>query len=303
MSLQLKVTSKSYAKLIFLSIVYVHPRNFEELCSMAVQKPDSPEVQSRGIYASVKGVTFNVKPNDEIDVGYVYCNKAVRSTISVPLNVDVCLIPVTNIRDITYLRSLTLEIGYMITSEKKKRTLDCDAVVEYLRKNYTSSFFNRGQIFFFKLALPEGKIKLRASVRDVEALSTQIVTGKDSGASAQSSNTNGILQPETEIKFIKCPQHALVLENTNQNQGQDMFSMQELSFSSMGIGGLDGQFSEIFRRAFASRLFPADYMKKLGLTHVKGILMHGPPGCGKTLIARQLSKALKVCSEKKHIIE
>jgi vesicle-fusing ATPase len=70
--------------------------------------------------------------------------------------------------------------------------------------------------------------------------------------------TRGILQPETEIKFIKTPQHPLTLENSNQNQATDMFSMQELSFSSMGIGGLDGQFAQIFRRAFASRLFPPE---------------------------------------------
>ena len=32
---------------------------------------------------------------------------------------------------------------------------------------------------------------------------------------------------------------------------------QDWSFEKMGIGGLDTEFSDIFRRAFASRLFPA----------------------------------------------
>jgi SpoVK/Ycf46/Vps4 family AAA+-type ATPase len=77
----------------------------------------------------------------------------------------------------------------------------------------------------------------------------------------------------------------------------------------MGIGGLDSEFSEIFRRAFASRVFPPGLVEKLGIEHVKGtthpllcdtkslhidlgILLHGPPGCGKTLIARQIGKIL-----------
>jgi vesicle-fusing ATPase len=60
----------------------------------------------------------------------------------------------------------------------------------------------------------------------------------------------------------------------------------------MGIGGLDVQFGDIFRRAFASRTFPPALLNKLGIHHVKGILLHGPPGTGKTLIARQIGKML-----------
>lgn len=42
-------------------------------------------------------------------------------------------------------------------------------------------------------------------------------------------------------------------------------------FEDMGIGGLDTEFSEIFRRAFASRVFPPGLVEKLGIAHVKGI--------------------------------
>lgn len=63
-------------------------------------------------------------------------------------------------------------------------------------------------------------------------------------------------------------------------------------FTNMGIGGLDNEFSEIFRRAFASRLFPQDMVAELGIQHTKGILLYGPPGTGKTLIARQIGKML-----------
>ena len=63
-------------------------------------------------------------------------------------------------------------------------------------------------------------------------------------------------------------------------------------FEDMGIGGLDKEFSAIFRRAFASRIYPAALVDKLGVQHVKGILLFGPPGTGKTLIARQIGKML-----------
>lgn len=83
----------------------------------------------------------------------------------------------------------------------------------------------------------------------------------------------------------------------------------------MGIGGLDTEFNAIFRRAFASRVFPQEIIEQLGkiswnwkfllfkyklnvffinlgCKHVKGILLFGPPGTGKTLMARQIGQML-----------
>ena len=42
------------------------------------------------------------------------------------------------------------------------------------------------------------------------------------------------------------------------------------NFNKMGIGGLDNEFSAIFRRAFASRVFPPEVVQQLGeLCHEK----------------------------------
>lgn len=68
------------------------------------------------------------------------------------------------------------------------------------------------------------------------------------------------------------------------------------SMGSLGIGGLDEQLTNLFRRAFASRRLPHTIVEKFGIKHVKGILLYGPPGTGKTLIARQLAKSLKAKS-------
>ncbi|KAF8818759.1 hypothetical protein IE077_000269 [Cardiosporidium cionae] len=42
------------------------------------------------------------------------------------------------------------------------------------------------------------------------------------------------------------------------------------NFEELGIGGLDREFADIFRRAFASRVFPPAVVDELGITHVRG---------------------------------
>ena len=54
------------------------------------------------------------------------------------------------------------------------------------------------------------------------------------------------------------------------------------SFEELGIGGLDEMLTTVFKRTFSSRMLPPATVQKLRLVHTKGILIHGPPGTGKT---------------------
>lgn len=67
----------------------------------------------------------------------------------------------------------------------------------------------------------------------------------------------------------------------------------DIDFTELGIGGLNQELRQIFRRAFVSRMFSSGTLKKLNCSHVKGILLYGPPGTGKTLIARKIGNLLK----------
>jgi vesicle-fusing ATPase len=105
-------------------------------------------------------------------------------------------------------------------------------------------------------------------------------------------NDRGILTPHTYITFYKDAKSPIKIKGSNKRPAANSIIQPNFKFEDMGIGGLDNEFSQIFRRAFASRIFPPGLVEKLGIQHVKGILLFGPPGTGKTLIARQIGKML-----------
>jgi vesicle-fusing ATPase len=63
-------------------------------------------------------------------------------------------------------------------------------------------------------------------------------------------------------------------------------------FDDIGIGGLNNEVTEIFRRAFLPRLLPPHVRKNWKIPYVRGIILYGPPGTGKTLIARKIADKL-----------
>jgi len=109
----------------------------------------------------------------------------------------------------------------------------------------------------------------------------------------------GVLIPNSNIVFNKAEGSPIKLTGKRKGKIEKQSIINpDWDFSKMGIGGLDEEFNAIFRRAFASRVFPPEVMEQLGCSHVKGILLHGPPGTGKTLMARQIGKMLNATEPK-----
>jgi vesicle-fusing ATPase len=87
----------------------------------------------------------------------------------------------------------------------------------------------------------------------------------------------GVMTPETTFLFEAA--HASAIKIANQKSSSinsQLFKTKDFSFEKLGIGGLDKQFEDIFRRAFSSRVFPQSVVQRLGIHHVKGMLLHGP---------------------------
>lgn len=92
----------------------------------------------------------------------------------------------------------------------------------------------------------------------------------------------------TTIEYVsKTPK--LVLEGVR----KQIIKPESLNFRTLGVGGLDSTIDTLFKRVFAPRMFDNTTLAKLGYKHVKGVLLYGPPGCGKTALARSICKMLK----------
>lgn len=236
-------------------------------------------------YLKLKELVYVARANEAIEGNGVGLNSVQRKllTVSVGDELQALLYTVPG----TGLCRLSLDVDFVRkTTVRGTAQLDGSAIVEAVMRRYAHQVFAVGQQFAIDF---QGSNLLLTVVALTVAPLAELTSPKVVGVDAK----HGLLNGQTFIVLTKAQGAALALVGMDSSrQGANQIIKSDFNFEQMGIGGLDAEFSDIFRRAFASRIFPPAVLKQLGVNHVRGMLLYGPPGTGKTLMARQIGKML-----------
>ena len=277
-SIILQVANLPSNRLALTNKVYLNPNTLAALSS-------GPEQTSPVTLVTVASIPYAAEAHPSIDPDGIALNGLQRrhGQFSLSARVEVAkYVPPPN----SILSGLEISVDLLskktsASGNVKAREIDTDRLQEDVKMNYIGQVFSPNQVIAMDF---EGtKVEL-------------IVSGISFLAEGQNIKMGQLLQP-TEVRFKKAKGTKLItltgskLAGGTGSGGASIF-LSDFDFEKLGIGGLDAEFMKIFRLAFASRIWPTHIIKQMGISHVRGMLLYGPPGCGKTLIARQIGKIL-----------
>ena len=149
---------------------------------------------------------------------------------------------------------------------------------EALNVVIAQGFETIGEVVMLKEILEDGERALVISHADEERVARLAEPLRDSTLRAGDSL---LLEPRSGYVYERIPKaevEELILEE-----------VPDITYSE--IGGLSGQIEQI-RDAIELPYLHADLFKEHQLRPPKGVLLYGPPGCGKTLIAKAVANSL-----------
>ncbi len=228
-------------------------------------------------------LVFTIEPNDAMPNGQVGFTAIHRKWGGIDVNQDILVQPY-NSKD--FIISMKVEIDFFNKKKVTQNPYNTDDMAKEFFMQFPSQVFSVGQPLVFQFKdMPLTLV----TVQELEVANVNAIGGGQAGAGGRSAKI-GLSLPNSAMIFEKAEGSAIFLSGKSKGRLQQQSIINpDWDFSKMGIGGLDDQFNAIFRRAFASRVFPPEIMEQLGCKHVKGILLFGPPGTGKTLMARQVN--------------
>lgn len=252
-----------------------------------------PEQHSpQGFYISINGFVLTARQDDGFQQGMVGLSDFQRSWAGIALSDTLTVMLYDPFQDggqHHFLGSLDAEIGYASSKKETDQPFDQDELQMVFTKMFENQVLAPGQ----RILMDWKSLPLIMVVKAVQLIDLSM---DKNAAGAQPSSSDprirGILTKQSQMTFYKDAKSRINLKASKRRPAGNAILTPDFKFEDMGIGGLDKEFSAIFRRAFASRIFPPGLVENMGIQHVKGILLFGPPGTGKTLIARRIGKML-----------
>ena len=240
------------------------------------------------LYVKTKGKILEILAASNIEKDSIAMNKLTRKLLQIgeddSINFEYMYDKQPNKSNLTHIK---FKVNPKTRLDEQIRVEDTE-LLEIIKNSYVGTPINEGTFLYF---VHNGiGLTFEACELEIDPLGPM-----NEERSSKNKVNFGFLAMDTNIE--------LASENTKYKINSKQMKAKRLTkfgfnFNEMGVGGLDTEISNIFRRAFTTRLYPTAYLEKYGIHHVKGILLYGPPGTGKTLIARTLANALNVAEFK-----
>ena len=232
---------------------------------------------STGSHTFFDGYALNIKSTLKILDDIILINGITRTKLKLKINDKIKVITKVGQNEYPIVHLMYIKVNFLNKNHVTKDVFTSKYLRTFLDK-YDNYLLSVGQIYIIG-----GSNKILIEIEKIETLIDKTSFSIEYGLTRKD-----ITMPV----FIKGNNYPVNIYN--EEESTNIFTFNKIDFEKIGIGGVEKQFNEMFRRIFTSRMLAPDLVKKLGLKHCKGIILYGLPGCGKTLLARCIGKMLNI---------
>ncbi|KAK1881291.1 Vesicle-fusing ATPase [Dissostichus eleginoides] len=252
------------------------PTDELSLTNCAVINDKEPQFEQHVTVRNVAHMyVFTLKKHPSVNAGTIAFSLPQRKWAGLSIGQEVKVTNYKFDKSKQCISTMTVEIDFLQKKSVDSNPYDSDNMACEFIQHFNNQAFSVGQQLVFSFC---DKL-FGLLIKDIEAMDPSILRGENESGKKPKIEI-GLLLGNSQVIFEKSETSSITLVGKAKTRGsRQAIISPDWNFEKMGIGGLDKEFSDIFRRAFASRVFPPDIVEQMG--------------CGKTLMARQIGNMLK----------